>query len=65
MLVDGLWTGAILDQHLHLDRSNKFLDAISEFTRSGGTGIMLVHKPGSPLLCPQTSTATELPTRTR
>ena len=46
MLVDGLWTGAILDQHLHLDRSNKFLDAISEFTRSGGTGIMLVHKPG-------------------
>ena len=43
MLVDGLWTGAIMDQHLHLDRSNKFLDAISEFTRSGGTGIMLVH----------------------
>ena len=46
MLVDGLWTGAILDQHLHLDRSNKFLDAVTEFVGAGGTGIMLVHKPG-------------------
>lgn len=45
MLVDGRWTGPILDQHLHLDRSNRFLDAIAEFTRVGGTGIMLVHKP--------------------
>ncbi len=45
MLLDGLWTGPILDQHMHLDRSNRFLDAVSEFTRAGGTGIMLVHKP--------------------
>jgi len=30
---------------MHLDRSNRFLDAVSEFTLAGGTGIMLVHKP--------------------
>ena len=46
MLMDGRWTGPILDQHMHLDRSNRFLDAVSEFSRVGGTGIMLVHKPG-------------------
>ena len=46
MLTDGRWTGPILDQHIHLDRSNRFLDAVSEFSRVGGTGIMLVHKPG-------------------
>jgi len=46
MLTDGRWTGPILDQHMHLDRSNRFLDAVSEFSRAGGTGIMLVHKPG-------------------
>ncbi len=45
MLLDGRWTGPILDQHMHLDRSNRFLDAVSEFTHAGGTGIMLVHKP--------------------
>ena len=45
MLLDGRWTGPILDQHMHLDRSNRFLDAVSEFTLAGGTGIMLVHKP--------------------
>ena len=45
MLTDGRWTGPILDQHIHLDRSNRFLDAVSEFSRVGGTGIMLVHKP--------------------
>ena len=46
MLLDGRWTGPILDQHIHLDRSNKFLDAVTEFVGAGGTGIMLVHKPG-------------------
>ena len=46
MLLDGRWTGPILDQHMHLDRSNSFLDAVSEFVHAGGTGIMLVHKPG-------------------
>ena len=45
MLLDGRWTGPILEQHMHLDRSNRFLDAVSEFTLAGGTGIMLVHKP--------------------
>jgi len=45
MLVDGKWIGPIFDQHLHLDRDNRFLDAISDFSRSGGTAIMLVHKP--------------------
>ena len=48
MLLDGRWTGPILDQHMHLDRSNRFLDAVSEFTLAGGTGIMLVHKPNFP-----------------
>ncbi len=46
MLEDGIWTGPIMDQHIHLDRSNRFLDAIGEFSLSGGTAIMLVHKPG-------------------
>ena len=45
-MLDGRWTGPILDQHIHLDRSNKFLDAVTEFVGAGGTGIMLVHKPG-------------------
>ena len=40
MLEDGKWIGPILDQHMHLDRSNRFLDAVSEFVRAGGTGIM-------------------------
>ena len=46
MLEGGVWKGPILDQHMHLDRKNRFLEAISDFARSGGTGIMLVHKPG-------------------
>ena len=45
MLEDGIWKGPILDQHMHLDREHRFLGAISDFVRSGGTGIMLVHKP--------------------
>jgi len=45
MLLDGRWTGPILDQHIHLDRSNRFLGAVAEFVGAGGTGIMLVHKP--------------------
>ena len=46
LLVDGLWHGPITDQHIHLDRGNRFLAAVDEFTRCGGTGLMLVHKPG-------------------
>ena len=45
-IVDGHWTGPVVDQHIHLDRSNRYLSAIEEFVRVGGTGIMLVHKPG-------------------
>lgn len=44
-IVDGRWTGPVVDQHIHLDRSNRYLSAIEEFVRVGGTGIMLVHKP--------------------
>ncbi len=44
-MLDGRWTGPILDQHIHLDRSNRFLGAVAEFVGAGGTGIMLVHKP--------------------
>jgi len=45
MLNHGRWEGPILDQHMHLDRNNRFLDAVSEFINSGGTAINLVHKP--------------------
>ena len=45
MLVDGKWLGPIFDQHMHLDRGNRFLDAVSDFSKSGGTAMMLVHKP--------------------
>ena len=45
MLEKGRWVGPIIDQHMHLDRTNLFLDAIADFSSSGGTGIMLVHKP--------------------
>ena len=45
-IVDGHWVGPVVDQHIHLDRSNRYLSAIDEFVRVGGTGIMLVHKPG-------------------
>jgi len=44
-IVDGRWTGPVVDQHIHLDRTNRYLSAIDEFVRVGGTGIMLVHKP--------------------
>tara|TARA_B100000683_G_scaffold205041_1_gene198629 strand:+ start:1645 stop:2559 length:915 start_codon:yes stop_codon:yes gene_type:complete len=45
MLDKGKWVGPIIDQHMHLDRNNLFLNAIADFSNSGGTGIMLVHKP--------------------
>ena len=45
MLTDGKWIGPISDQHMHLDRNNRFLGAVSDFSKSGGTTIMLVHKP--------------------
>ncbi len=45
MFENGRWIGPILDQHIHLDRNNRFLEAINEFVISGGTAINLVHKP--------------------
>ena len=45
MILEGKWTGPIFDQHIHLDRSGRFLSAAEEFSRAGGTGMMLVHKP--------------------
>ena len=45
MLENQIWSGPIMDQHLHLERGNRFLEAVSDFTRSGGTAMMLVHKP--------------------
>ena len=45
MLKDGVWKGPIMDQHIHLDRENRFLDAVSDFVQAGGTSLMLVHKP--------------------
>tara|TARA_B100001113_G_scaffold93559_1_gene74925 strand:- start:12 stop:905 length:894 start_codon:yes stop_codon:yes gene_type:complete len=44
-IVNGQWTGPVVDQHIHLDRSNQYLTAVDEFVRVGGTGLMLVHKP--------------------
>ena len=45
MFNHGRWEGPILDQHMHLDRNNRYFSAISEFINSGGTAINLVHKP--------------------
>jgi len=45
MILDNKWTGPIVDQHIHLDRSGRFLSAAEEFSQAGGTGMMLVHKP--------------------
>ena len=45
MILEGKWNGPIVDQHMHLDRLGRFLTAAEEFSRAGGTGIMLVHKP--------------------
>ena len=45
MIEDGVWTGPIFDQHIHLDRRHRFLGAVSDFVKCGGTGMMLVHKP--------------------
>ena len=45
MLVNDGWEGPIVDQHMHLDKTNRFLSAAEEFSNAGGTGIFLVHKP--------------------
>ena len=45
MFQNGRWIGPILDQHMHLDRKNRFFEAVNEFIISGGTAINLVNKP--------------------
>ena len=45
MLEDGRWTGPVTDSHFHLDREGRFLAAVSDFENSGGTDLILVHKP--------------------
>tara|TARA_Y100001980_G_C14556420_1_gene347844 strand:- start:9980 stop:10873 length:894 start_codon:yes stop_codon:yes gene_type:complete len=44
-LLNGKWTGPIIDNHFHLNRNGKFLNAAEDFKKSGGTGLILVHCP--------------------
>ena len=39
------WNGPILDDHFHLNRNGRFLDAARDFLRVGGTDLVLVHCP--------------------
>jgi len=39
------WKGPILDDHFHLNRDGRFLDAAKDFQRVGGTDLVLVHCP--------------------
>ncbi len=39
------WNGPITDGHMHLDRKGRCLDAAYDFEKSGGTRLILVHKP--------------------
>ncbi|HJM55477.1 MAG TPA: TatD family hydrolase [Poseidonia sp.] len=39
------YDGPILDNHFHLNRNGRFLDAARDFQRVGGTDIVLVHCP--------------------
>ena len=39
------WNGPILDDHFHLNRNGRFLEAAKDFQRVGGTNIVLVHCP--------------------
>ena len=41
----GRWDGPILDNHYHLDKAGRYLDAALDFKRAGGTDLVLVHKP--------------------
>ncbi|MDP6640021.1 MAG: hypothetical protein QF817_03005, partial [Candidatus Poseidoniaceae archaeon] len=44
-IVDGKWTGPILDDHFHLNRNGRFIDAARDFSAVGGTHLILVHCP--------------------
>jgi len=39
------WDGPIIDNHFHLNRNGRFLDAAKDFKNVGGTGLVLVHCP--------------------
>ena len=39
------WKGPILDNHFHLNRNGRFLDAAKDFKNVGGTHLVLVHCP--------------------
>ena len=39
------WNGPIIDNHFHLNRKGRFLDAAKDFKNTGGTGLVLVHCP--------------------
>tara|TARA_Y100000766_G_C18917448_1_gene613427 strand:+ start:23014 stop:23901 length:888 start_codon:yes stop_codon:yes gene_type:complete len=42
---DVRWKGPILDNHFHLNRKGRFLEAARDFKNAGGTDIVLVHCP--------------------
>lgn len=44
-LINGKWTGPIIDNHFHLNRDGRYLSAAEDFKNAGGTGIILVHCP--------------------
>ena len=44
-LINGKWTGPIIDNHFHLNRNGRYLSAAEDFMNAGGTGIVLVHCP--------------------
>ena len=44
-LINGKWTGPIIDNHFHLNRKGLFLSAANDFRNAGGTGLVLVHCP--------------------
>ena len=39
------WQGPILDNHFHLNRNGRYLDAADDFKKAGGTNIVLIHCP--------------------
>lgn len=39
------WDGPILDNHFHLNRQGRFLEAAQDFKKAGGTDVVLVHCP--------------------
>ena len=42
---DSKWNGPILDNHFHLNRNGRYLDAAKDFKNAGGTSLVLVHCP--------------------